>query len=72
MVQYLVALVVPVPDKEIEFILRLGEWDGDDGSVVDTDGPEPACYLLKVDRGEIEEGADLVLGLENVCPVLAS
>lgn len=52
-------------------MLGLGhrEWDSDDLAVVDADRAEAAGSFVEVEGGEVDEGADLVLGLEHVCPI---
>lgn len=71
LVEDLVAIVAPIPDKEIEFVFGLRERDRDDIAVIDTNWPEPTGSFLEIDWREVEETADLVLGLEHVRPICA-
>lgn len=65
----LVAVIVPITDKEIEFCFRFREWNRDDVAVVDTNWSIPSSSLLEIDAGEVKEAANLVLGLEHISPV---
>jgi hypothetical protein len=68
---YLVAGAVPVADEHGVLVGRQGERDGDERAAADTDRAEPAGGLVERQRREVEEAADLVLGLHAVREVLA-
>ena len=63
--------VVPVADEHGVLVGRRGERDGDERAAADADGAEPAGGLVERQRREVEEAADLVLGLHAVSEVLS-
>ena len=67
---YLVVHGVPITDEQRVLVGRRGEGDGDPRAAVDADGAEAAGRLVEGERREVEEAADLVLGLHMVGEVL--
>ncbi|OAY79989.1 hypothetical protein ACMD2_04951, partial [Ananas comosus] len=67
----LVGLGLPVANEDGEVVGRRGEGDGDEEAAVDPEAAEAPRGLLRADRGEVEEAADLVLHLEVVSEVPA-
>lgn len=68
---YLVAVVIPVSNEKVVLRLGFGEGHIDDHAVVDADRSITSRRFLEVDGGEIEESANLILGLEHISPVCA-
>lgn len=66
---YLVVLVVPVSDEKGDVAIRLIEGHCDHVAVIDCESSIATGGALEVDRGEVEEAADLILHLELVRPV---
>mgnify|MGYP003702480449 CR=1 FL=1 len=67
----LVAGLVPVADQHGVLAGRRIEGDGDQRAAADADGAKAAGGLVEGERREVEEAADLVLGLHLVGEVLA-
>jgi hypothetical protein len=65
-VLYLVPGFVPVAEEEREVARRRRVRDRDGGALVDVEGAEAAGGAVHGERGEVGEGADLVLALELV------
>lgn len=65
----LVAVIGPIANEEIKFRLWFGEGDSNDIAVDDTNRSKPSSGLVEVDGWEVEEAANLVLGLEHISPV---
>ncbi|KAK7845535.1 cytochrome p450 710a11 [Quercus suber] len=70
-VKDIVAIKYPMTNKKIKLSFWLGEGHSNDNTIVDTYGSKPSSSLVEVDGGEIEEAANLVLGLEHIIPVFA-
>ena len=68
---HLVVGAVPVADEHGVLAGRRGERDGDLRAALDADGAEATGGLVERQRREVEEAADLVLGLHMVREVLA-
>ena len=68
---HLVAGVQPISNEKIKLCFWLGEGNINDDPIVNPNRPEPARSLLKINGGEVEESANLILSLKHISPVLA-